>query len=178
MAKKHIIYRLHKVKVHRNRWLIWALVYALIVTIVLVWYITLTNVNYEEEPAVSQFQVWHTYSNKPLGFSLRYPSTWAVESERSSVFHFVPNDSRDEGVSITVGKPSDENAFRKILHIQNETPTTLDNVPAREIINYIGANNTETIIIATHQNKLYILRGSDDLLRKLLLTFNFISTPN
>lgn len=174
MAKKHPIYRLHRIKVHHNRWLIWAIAYSVIVAIAIIGYISVSEVNFESQIiAENNFHSWHTYKNFPLGFSVRYPADWAIEADDNTTVDFVPNSNSDQGVTIAVTAPASEKAIRKSLKILREASIMLDGQPAQKITNDLGRGHSETVILAAHMSKLYVLRGSDSLVRQLQLTFRF-----
>lgn len=173
--KKHPIFRLHKIKIHPNRWLIWAIAYAIIVTIAVVGYIKVSEVNFESQVAENQYSPWHNYKDNKLGFGIRYPAEWAMETTDNSVISFTPTKSPDEGVSVAVLKPSAENAIRGNLKISEESRITLDGNRAVRIVNDLGNNYFETIVMAIRGQRLYVLRGTDALMQELLLTFYFES---
>lgn len=173
MAKKHPIYRLHKIQIHPNRWLIWALAYSLIVAIALMGYIAVTEVDFETQVSDTDFQPRHFYRDSRLGFSLHYPADWSVEAVDSSTISFVPTKNMDQGVTVEVTEPSLEKTIRKSLKISGERAIRLDSNPAVKIINDLGRGHFETVVLATHNNKLYVLRGTDTLVQQLSLTFHF-----
>src|SRR3989344_1733447 len=114
MAKRKL-YHLHKIKIHHNRWLIWALAYALIVALALISYIKISDLNISSE-ADSVFSSFHSYSDSRLGFGVRYPADWAIEAEASSVT-FLPPELSDSGVTVTVADPSSSVGIRKKLKL-------------------------------------------------------------
>src|SRR3989344_3876945 len=93
MAKnKYQLSQLHKVKVHYNRWLIWAIAYLCFIFVALLGYIQVSSVSLEAEEltAESSFQPWRSYKNEALGFSLRYPTDWSIEAASETSVDFVP----------------------------------------------------------------------------------------
>ncbi|GEM_PF-2124531 len=167
------IYRLHKIKIHKNRWLAWAIAYALIVAIAMISYIKVSEINFEMQIAESEFQPWHLYMAKDLGFSVRYPVTWSLEAVGNSSITFMPAKSSDQGVTVMVTNPTDEPAIRQSLTKTDETRILLDNYRAVQILNNLGNGHTETIVMALRNHRLYVLRGTNSLLQQLLLTFHF-----
>lgn len=173
--KKHPIFRLHKIKIYPNRWLIWAIAYALIVAVAMVGYIKVSEINFETaQIAENQFQPWHSYINHSLGFSLRYPADWSIEATNSSAVTFIPSNSTDAGVTVAVAKPSAQKALQKSLKILSKTSTILDGQPATKILNDLGSNHSETVILTVVNKQLYVVRGTNSLVAKLMLTFNFL----
>jgi hypothetical protein len=173
--KKHPIFRLHKIKIHRNRWLIWAVVYVVVVALATVGYIQVSNINFETQNlADSQFVPWHSYTNQDLNFSLRYPADWSIEASDKTTVNFVPSDSSDEGVSVSILKPAAETAIRKGLKNWSQDRITIDGNTAVKIRNSSDDGYSETIVMALRKSQLYVLRGTSSLVEKLLLTFNFL----
>jgi hypothetical protein len=172
-TKKHPIYRLHKIKIHPNRWLGWSIAYGLIVAVALVGYIKVSDVNFEAQLAENEFHPWHSYNDARLGFGIRYPADWSIEADNNSTISFLPTNLSDEGVSVHVTKPSAEKAIRRTLKILEESKIALDGQIAAKIINNLGQGHTETVILAVHKSKLYVLRGTDSFVEKLILTFHF-----
>lgn len=176
MAKsKYKFNKLYNIKLHSNRWLIWAIAYALIVAVAVIGYIQVSEINFETgQIAENQFQPWHSYTDHSLGFSLRYPTDWSIEATNSSNVTFIPANSTDAGVTVQVAKSSAQKAFQKSLKILSQTKTALDGQPAIKIMNDLGKGHSETVILAVYKTKLYIMRGTDSLVAKLMLTFNFL----
>jgi hypothetical protein len=173
--KKHPIFRLHKIKVHPNRWLIWAIAYVLFVTIAMVGYIKITDEAVVTPQPEQVFISWHTYSNPTLGFALRYPANWSVESSQVGSVSFGPADSSKSGIEVDVYKPNAEKIARNSLKIVDQTPITVDGVAAVEITNNLGKNQTETVVLVNNKVHVYLIRGSKADVEKVLLTFSFIN---
>ncbi len=174
MAKKQT-FNLHKIKLHPNRWMLWAIAYTLIIAVGMIGYIKVSDVDFEVQAIAQQgFQPWHNYKDTRLGFTLRYPADWTIEAENSSTINFSPANTADEGVSISVIKPTDEKTLRKTLDILSEQRIKLDGNKAVKIINNLGAKHTETFVMSLKNQHLYVLRGSESEIQKLLLTFHFI----
>ncbi len=177
MAKnKYKLSQLHKVKVHHNRWLAWAIAYLLFVAVALVGYIKVSDVNFDTEQieAESKFNPWHTYSNQALGFSLRYPGDWSIEAESDSSLNFVPDDLSKQGVNVSVYSTSAEKSVRKALTIASEKEVKVDGTTGVEITNQLENNTSESVVLATHNKKLYVIRGSRSAVLQFLQTFNFV----
>lgn len=176
MAKKTKLRHLHKIKIHDNRWLVWAAAYLVFVGIALTGYLKVSDINFETQTiAENTFQSWRGFKNSDLGFGLRYPVDWSIEADSDSSVTFVPNEIFDDGVNILVTEPSAEKALRKTLKITEETSFKLGQELAAKIVNDLGNGHKETLVLVEHEGKLYVLRGSDNLVRKVLLTFYFLS---
>ena len=175
MAKrKYKLHQLHKIKVHHNRWLIWAIAYVVIVSIAVLGYIKVSDVNFESGLfAETQYKPFSTYTNNTLGFSLRYPSTWSIEAEDSETVSFSPASSSKEGFSVRVTKPANEVAIRKGIDKLDEMRVVLDGNRAVKLVNDLGNGVSETVIMSIYKEKLYVLRGDNDEVNKLLLSFRF-----
>jgi hypothetical protein len=172
--KKYKLHQLHKIKVHHNRWLAWSIAYVIIVAIALIGYIKVSDINFQSfMSADNSFSPARMFTSKKLGFSIKYPNEWAIEENTDSSVNFAPNDSEDEGVTVSVSALSAEKALRKTLKIKNETTIMVGGSPAQQISNDLGSNHIETVVLAKHSNHLYVIRGTNSLVSKLLLTFNF-----
>jgi hypothetical protein len=179
MAKnKYKLSQLHKIKVHHNRWLAWAIAYLLFVAVALVGYIKVSDVNFDTEQiqAESAFTPWHTYTSQALGFSLRYPGDWSIEAESDSSLNFVPADLAKNGVNVSVYSTSAEKSLRKELNINSEKKVMVDGIAGVEITNQLENNASESIVLATNNKKLYAIRGSRSAVMQFLQTFNFVAT--
>lgn len=171
---KHPIYRLHKIIVHPNRWLVWAIAYTILVAAALVSYIRISEINIEIQTADNQFQSWRIFTNPSLGYSLRYPPDWLVEIADDKTIHLVPGNSIYEGVNLIVTEPSAETEIRNGLEISDEIRTSLDGKRAVKIINSYGGGYSESVVMALRSGRLYVMRGPDTMIQKLLLTFRFL----
>ena len=78
-------------------------------------------------------------------------------------------------MNILVTETSAEKALRKTLKIKEETSFKLGQELAARIVNDLGDGHEETLVLVEHNGSLYVLRGSDNLVRKVLLTFYFLS---
>lgn len=168
--KKHPIFRLHKIKVHHNRWLIWAIAYVLFVTIALVGYIKITDEAVTEIQAEQVFRSWgEVYQNQKLGFSLRYPVNWEATADEVSVV--VAPESGD-GVEVSVYRPTAERTIRRPLEILDEQPLTLNGFDAVQITNDLGNGKVESVVLVKTSAHIYVIRGEKSNVNKILLTFN------
>ncbi len=161
--------KFHKIKIHHNRWLIWAIAYMLFVTIALVGYLKVSDIIFDAESAQNQFEPSHSYNDQRLGFSLRYPANWAIEADTESVT-FSPNDLTEYGVTVTQTVPSAERAIRKTLSVLNESSVQVDSVMGSRLTNFLGNGASEVVVIAQHKQKLYVIRGPEFFVEKMLLT--------
>lgn len=171
---KQPIYRFHKIKVHDNRWLIWAIAYSLIVAIATVGYIKVTDLQFEKQYADTEFRPWRSYTNSGLGFSVKYPADWSIESDDASSLTFLPTDSPDAGVTVIVTQPSAESEIRSGLNIRKEGRTILDGVNSAFISSALENGHSEAIIMSLHDHKLYVIRGTESFVKKLALTFHYL----
>jgi hypothetical protein len=175
VKKKKQTLQFHKIKIHYNRWLIWAIVYVILVAIALVGYIKISDINIDSEnTAATQFQSFHRFTDQKLGFYTNLPFDWSIETVDANNINFAPVNNSDEGVSVFVLSPSAENSLRKTLTIKSESASKLDASPAETITNDLGSGHTETVILATHNLQLYVIRGTSDLVQKFALIFHFI----
>jgi hypothetical protein len=171
MAKRKL-HHLHKIKVHHNRWLIWAVAYVLFVTIAIVGYLKVSDLNLDAE-SQNTYQPTHVYNDKRLGFALRYPADWSIEASSNTSITFLPNDLMDEGVVVSMVPPTAETAIRKALTVVYEVPVTVGDISGTNIISDLGDDHTESVVLIKYNSKLYVIRGSENYVNKILLTFHF-----
>jgi hypothetical protein len=170
---KRKLHHLHKIKIHPNRWLFWAIAYILFVTIALVGYLKVSDLHLDAENSGDYSASLHKFTSKQMGFTLRYPADWSIEADNSSV-NFLPSDFSDNGVSVSVLSPIAEKSLRSGLKILNEVSGTLDSTAAAKIRSDLGNGYTEKIVIATYNHKIYVIRGGENVVNKILLTFEFL----
>ena len=167
-------YHLHKIKIHPNRWLIWAIAYALIIAIGMIGYIRVTDVTFESQiGAENEFQPWRSYADQRLGFVQRYPADWSIEASNKSTIGFIPAKTSSEGVSISVETPVAEKDIRRALDIIDEKIVMVDGKKGKELTSDLGHGAFETVILVTNNNKLFVIRGDERYVHEFLLTFRF-----
>ncbi len=167
------LHRLHKIKLHPNRWLIWSIAYALIIGIAMVGYMKVTDVNFEtDQLPPPYFSSAKVYINEQQGFTLRYPAEWSLESQANSV-EFSPSSISDAGASISVLKQSEQRSLVAGLNVISSQPIMVDGQAGTKIIAEPRSNELETVVTVNYNNKLYVIRGSNAAVNKLLMTFNF-----
>lgn len=169
MAKTKL-HHLHKIKIHNNRWLIWAIAYIAFVAIAMLGYLKLANL--ELETSDSNFTPMHSYTDQRLGFGLRYPADWSIEAASSSIA-FLPSEISSDGVTVSVAIPGSESSIRSKLNVKKEVPVSFNSITATKIKNDLGNGHSETVVLAPYNKKLYVIRGSEQLVDNLLQTFYF-----
>ena len=178
MAKnKYQLSQLHKVQVHHNRWFIWALVYLIFIFIALSGYLKVSDIktDTQELAADSNFSPRHTYSNKNLGFSLRYPPDWAIEAGSDTSVDFLPAVLSYPGVNVSVYDAADEPEIRQALGIKVEKPLTLDGQRGSVVTSLLkGSNVEETVVLVQNEGRLYVIRGPAGVVDEFIITFNFL----
>ena len=171
MAKIKKLRKFHKIVIHNNRWLVWAIAYLLFVAIAMVGYLKVASLDLEISD--NSYKPWHSYKDERLGFSLRYPAEWAIEASSSSIV-FLPSQTADEGVTVSVTPLSAESIIRRSLRIVKEEKITLVSHPGLRLSNDLGSGHYETVVIAPFNKNLYVIRGSEGNVEKLLQTFYFL----
>lgn len=177
MAKnKYQLSQIHKIKVHHNRWLIWAIAYLFFIFIALLGYVQVSTINFdtEELSADSSFQPWHSYKNNELMFALRYPADWSIEPASQTSVDFVPTELSRPGVNVSVYGAGDERKLRDVLDIKFEKEVEVSGVIAAEIINQIEGDGTETVILVENDGRLYSIRGTAGSVKAFVQTFSFL----
>jgi len=175
MAKRKVpIHHLHKIKIHHNRWLIWAIAYAVIVTIAVVGYIKLSDYDLDNLVAESDYQSWHSYSNTRLGFSLRYPASWSIEADSTTSVSFTPTQTEDEGLTVKIVSPNAEQSIRNALKIASEKTVKVDGQTGVLLRHELANKHYETIVLVKNNNRLYEISGSGSVVESLMPTFQFV----
>jgi len=165
--------KFHKIRVHHNRWLIWAIAYLLFVAIAMVGYVKVSDLSLDSENTSLNSVLAHTFTDSKHGFTVKYPANWSIESNIDSMT-FLPYDSSDNGVTVSVVSPAAEKAIRSSLEISYETKTTVDSSTASKIINDLGSGRGEMVVLINHDKQVFVIRGSTNFVEKFLTTFHFL----
>lgn len=172
--KKHLK-RLHKVKVHHNRWLIWTLALSAIALIGLLSYIKVNDYRNDTEMMeyVPVIRKAVTYSDYRLGFSIKHPVAWSAETDEANTISFLDPQNYGEGISITVTESKNEKTYRNsLVPVLNETEFGLDGENASYIT--IGKRTAPEKVVLVHRlGRLYVIRGTGMMFDKILPTFKF-----
>lgn len=173
---KHIrhVKRLHKIKVHKNRWLVWAFFAALAAGVALVGYIKVSDVDFENQVFnYSDTKLWRTYSDGRLGFSLKYPMNWGIEAMGEGI-EFSDTSNPQNNVTVFVYDASAERSIRQSLNIEKEEKIRIDSVEGRRIENAITSKVMEDVVLIKSGDRLYVIRGSGNMFDKVVTSFNFL----
>lgn len=165
--------KLHKIKVHHNRWLIWAIVSALFATIALVGYIKISEEYFGAQ--VSNFndvETWKMYRDSRLGFSMNYPGKWVIESQRNGIEFSDPKQPAD-GITISFYDPKDEVAVLAGINKVSEERFKIGDLIGMKYTDSISKKVNEEVILVKYNNKLYSIRGSGKSYEKVLSSFKF-----
>lgn len=176
MAKltSKLVGRILKKKIHKNRYLVWAVATAVVTCLALLGYIMVSEVYFEQQVVFQKNQaVWQTYRNTKQGFSFRIPPTWALEAGDNTIILNGPG--FDEAVSVGVDSLAAEQIIRKTLQIVNEEKIIIAGKDAVKIKNKIGQNATETIVFAKNLGRLYVIRGISSSFDTIVSTFKFLN---
>ncbi len=168
------LHRLHKIKIHPNRWLVWVIAYALFIGIAMVGYMKVSNLNFETDQLPPQsYRSAKVYINDQQGYTVRYPADWSLEPQTDSSVSFLPSSVSDEGVNVSVLRSSDEKALVAGLNVKSTAPIMVDGQLGTKIVAEPRTGETETVVLATYNKRLYVIRGESHAVEKLLLAFNF-----
>jgi hypothetical protein len=170
------IKKILKGEIHHNRWFIWAVVFSVVFSIVLVAYIEISDINFSTSfLPQNEFKSDQAYKDTRLGFFLHYPAGWIIEAENDKTINFAPPTLYRGGVSITVLDPKSEKSFLKTLDIVKEQSVNLDGYKGTKIYNSILGRGFESVVILKTEKKLFILRGDDVFVNRALLTFKILN---
>lgn len=171
MARKNIVRKL-QTKLHKNRWLMWAIAFSVISTFALVAYIKVTDKFLESELYASlDSDNWRTYRDNRLGFSLRYPSSWGIEAQGNTVEWTDPK-RFGEDLSVSVMALSAESGIRSSLDNEREDRISVDSVSAAKIYNNVGGS-VEKVVLVRRQGQLFVIRGTNPLFDRVLSLLKF-----
>jgi hypothetical protein len=165
---KHI----HKIKVHHNRWLMWAISAAIIVAAALIAYIQVSNIYFESnifgQPVTGS---WTNFTNRVYGYSLKYPKNWAIEAETASSMSFESVSDPNESVSVTIYPGANEKDLRAALFTTKETATEVAGLKAVKVSR--NKNQAESVVMFKAGAELYVIRGQSSSFDKIVESFRF-----
>lgn len=167
MLHKHL-----KRKIHKNRWLVWAIVVMILTAASLVSYIKVTDINFERESVFSPHPLaWQSYRNYSQDYSLRFPPAWGIESAIDAII-FSDSNGKDE-VAVAVFAPSSEPAVRRTLNIGSEESMKVGGVSAVRIKNMVSDDAYETVILVKTNGRLYKISGFGNYFDPIVSTVKF-----
>ena len=160
----------HKIKIHPNRWLVWALSISVLTAAGLIAYISVSSLAFEAEmQAPDASRNWRQYTNPEYGFSLNVPPTWSAQSVTGATASFGVKTNPQEGLTITVKDAQKEKAARASLAGFSEQKITVGGVEASEF-----SSTGEKYVLVNHNGKLYVIKSSSKQFDRVLATFIFI----
>lgn len=167
---------LHLATVHKNRWLMWAIAFVVIVCVGLVGYIKVSSESFGYEEVVpSATNNWRLYTNPIHKFSLNLPPQWAVGDNNNSLVTFASSADADEKISINVKDVKSEKSVRAAVNIIGEERISINGREALKITNQISKTKIETVVLLKHESNLYVIEGSGKQFLKVLSTFKINS---
>lgn len=163
----------HKIKVHENRWLAWAISLALLACAALVAYIQVTNINFETQMADSAYTASSSslFTNKSEGYTIRYPKNWSLETDGENSISFVNSSNYNEYFNITVYDSSEERTVRQSLFQTEEEDVSINGLSGVKISQ--GRNQPESVVMIENDDRLYVFRGRGDIFERIIRTFKF-----
>ncbi|MBI2607765.1 MAG: hypothetical protein HYW51_02985 [Candidatus Doudnabacteria bacterium] len=160
-----------------HRWLIWTLSIAVFIAIGLVGYIVVTNENFDREVVgnLNEVNAWRTYQSKNLGFSLRYPNDWVLESPADNIILFESDSIANEQVSVSVQRASDETAIRAALDNVSEVRVPIGGIDGPRIVNQLSTGQEEIVVLVRPDSRLFVIRGTSSIIDDIISTVKFIN---
>ncbi len=174
--KKHIR-QLHKIKIHHNRWFIWAIVVSFVVMVSLLSYIKVSSLLFDEYlsyPAILD-DYGINYRDNRLGFAMRHPNNWGIESTEENIVEFSDSKNLDEIISVAVYEAGDEAAVRGTLSVKSEKSIMVNGNSARELTVKTAAGGMETVVLLNKNGSLYVIRGASPFFGSVLSTFKVVT---
>lgn len=161
----------------KHRWLIWTVAIAVFMTIAVVGYIKITDVNFDREMvgSLSDPGAWRNYTNKSLGFSLRYPSDWVLESPASNIIMFESGSDVLNQITVSVLEAKDEAAIRGALNDISEERVAIDDIDGPRIVNELVDGEREIVMLARPDTRLFVIRGTSKQIDNIISTVKFFT---
>jgi hypothetical protein len=174
--KRHIK-RVQKIKVHHNRWLIWAVSLTVIACFMLLSYIKITDyvLDYQSMDTALINDNGVIYKDNVLGFSLYHPKDWGVESEVRDTITFNDPKNNGAGLEVSLYELDDERALRDVLEISREQTVFVDDQKGARLTVTDGRKTIESVVLVPHDGMLYVIRGSTAWFDQVLSSFKFIA---
>ncbi|MBX4187753.1 MAG: hypothetical protein KW793_01295 [Candidatus Doudnabacteria bacterium] len=173
MAKRKTNWsEIHKIKIHDNRMLAWAIALAILACASLIGYIQVSQVHFENQMAeyINSTTTWHTFTHK-AGFSFKYPRNWGIESEGASSISFVSPTNADEYFSVTIYPASDEKTVAASLFQTKQATVKVGGINAVKISQ--ERTQAESVVMVKDSGNLIILRGKGVYFDRIVDTFKF-----
>lgn len=174
--KKHIK-RLHKIQIHPNRWLVWAVAITFVSAVILVSYIKVTDSQFEQMMADPSYLRMHGsyYKDNFLGFAALYPKNWGIEADGRNIINFIDPYNFGDGITVSVFESDDEQSIRRSLDIASENKVTIGGSDGVHIVANIESDSTEDVFMVVNNDRLYVIRGNTHWIGYMVSSFIFIS---
>lgn len=165
--------QLHKIKVHHNRWLIWAIAAAVFACAALVGYIKVTGITFDSQMFFGQTTSsnWATFRHNSIGYSLKYPRTWGVEADDESTLSFVNPADPNEYFSVSVYPISAEKTVKNSLFNTKQQEVVVSGHEGLMISQ--DKSQAENVIMVKDDNDLYVLRGRGAYFNRIVDSFRW-----
>ncbi|MBI4363712.1 MAG: hypothetical protein HY545_02580 [Candidatus Doudnabacteria bacterium] len=160
----------HKIVLHPNRWLAWAIAISVLVAFGLIGYIQVSSQSFETEVAIPDAsRNWRQYTNSEYGFSLNLPPSWSAQTISGAVASFAPRGDLGQAITITVKDAKREAAARASLEGFTEEEITVGGIAASKF-----SSGAEQYVLVKREDKLFVIKSSSLQLDRILATFIFI----
>ena len=178
MKKLTLKRKLHEIRLTEHRFLVWVLAVSIFVGIALVGYIVVTDEEFVRVAVEhkSDVNAWKNYRNRTLGFSLRYPPTWVLESPEPNLILFESSEDLTEQVSVSVLEAQDEPAIREALNKVEEELVPVGEIDGPRIVNRLASGEREIVVLVQPAERLFVIRGTSNYFDDIISTIKFL--PN
>jgi hypothetical protein len=165
--------RLHKIKVHHNRWLVWTIAIAVLVCSAVLAQIQISNIHFETQMGwgVDSASNWVTFKHKSDGYSIKYPRTWAVEMDTPLGVSFVNLENYNEFVSVAAYPVSEEPVIRRELTIARQVEVKVAGHNAVMVVQ--RRDPSEAAVLVKDGDKLFVIRGRSDKFERIVGNIKF-----
>lgn len=168
--------KFHKIKLHNNRWMIWAVIVMALSASMLLAYIEIVKTQFVEDVNyLKQVKNWRAYKDGADNYEFLYPRNWVLEFESSdNVFSLVNPDDVNEYFTITRYDVAEEKELKQAIATVNEKTINLNGVNATQIVP--DKRLSENLVLIKQGKFLYTLQAKGRDGNRILSMFKF-STP-
>jgi hypothetical protein len=165
--------QVHKIQVHHNRWLAWTIAIAVLACASLVAYIQVTDIHFSTQMSFSSGAgtSWSSFNHRSMGYSIKYPKIWGLETEADSGMAFVNPNDVNEYFAIASYPLEEERELRAALFKTNELPVKIGGLSGTKVNQ--GGDQAESIAMVKNDQAVFVLRGKGGNFDRILATFRF-----
>lgn len=159
--------KFHKIVIHPNRYLVWAVAVMLIVAASLTSYIYISSLGFDDLLNQPDVNYWHTY--KTSEFSMRYPADWLIDS---GIDYVGFGDKQSDKFLVYTYNPPNDPAYEAYAKLPSARHINIDGVLG---IRVTDPNSTGSrIAFVKTSDTLYEFRGQTKYFDNIMDTVRFL----